>query len=66
MSTSSKRILKKSEGLEGGDETEIKVGSVYVRACICVCVCVCLLNVSCWRVCRYVRVCVCMCVCMCV
>ena len=39
MSTSSKRILKKSESLEGGDETEIKVGSVYVRACMCVCVC---------------------------
>ena len=38
MSTSSKRIQKKSEVQEGRDETEIKVGSVYVRACMCVCV----------------------------
>ena len=41
MSTSSKRIQKKSEVEGGRDETEIKVGSVYVRARMCVCACVC-------------------------
>ena len=38
MSISSKKILKKGEIQEGRDETEIKEGSVNVRACMCVCV----------------------------
>ena len=62
MSISSKKILKKGEIQEGRDETEIKEGSVNVRACMCVRVC--LLSASYSRVCRYVRVRVCVCVCV--
>ena len=60
MSTSSKRIQKKSEVQEGRDETEIKVGSVYVRACMCVCACVFWV----YHICEYVDMCVCVCVCV--